>query len=190
MAIRTSRWLTTLVTAILACGPGKPGTTEDDTTSASGSTTSTQPTSSTEDSGRVPADCVPDESTDPRAIACAMRGEADCNGPLDEGSVCQWIATTIHALNAATCEAASPGAACVALWYYGDGCGVSACGDDIVAGNVYFRTNAACEIEVSVDFFCGDDVVDWTACALEGPATETGAPPPPTPEPAACMCAC
>jgi hypothetical protein len=120
-----------------------------------------------------------------------MRDEASCPGPIDEaGGECVWIAIASFPHDALTCEAPMTREACVAVAYYGDGCGGTACGSDALPGDVFHRTGVDCRTEVTLDAFCGYTVLGWNACAWETAASESCALPHPTQGPEICNCAC
>lgn len=137
--------------------------------------------------------CTPDVADDPRAVICAARTQAACEGPIEPGSgdACRWVDTQRFAAGATTCEAPTASGACVALAYFGDGCSgrERTCGDD-TEGRVYARTTAACETEVFRGAYCGYNVLDWHICAFDTAATGACPQPWPTSGPASCVCAC
>ncbi|HEY0133487.1 MAG TPA: hypothetical protein VGB85_05390 [Nannocystis sp.] len=199
MLIRRS--LGACVLLLLACGPKDEGSDDgssdsSDTTAGSTMGGSTSPTTSGDTTGEcgpvpTPTACTPDESSDSRIAVCAERDEAGCPGPIDQaGAECVWIATASFAHDTTTCEAPKPGGACVAVEYYGDGCAGAACGSEDIPGDIFYRTNAACQTEVTLDAFCGYSVIGWNACAWENRATDSCALPHPTKGPEPCNCAC
>ena len=148
----------------------------------------------------TPLECPPAPDPEPHdaTVECASRGMGDCAGPVEPGAQeeCRWVNTVEVGVDLESCADATDSGACIALSYYGDGCGVVQTCGGAIEGTTYYRVLQDCTVETFTAALCGYSPIDWFSCAWSMPTPQelqggsAACAPPPSEGPAACQCAC